>query len=386
MAHRCYKFRIFPNKEQEIVLKKTIGCCRYVYNWGLRLRSDAYKKDKTKIGFFETSEQLTVLKSELKWLKEVPAVPLQQSLKFLDAAFVNLFKKQALYPKFKLKKSDGSARFVGVSFRLKDNYFYLSRINSPIKVAWSRKLLTKPSSCNISKSPSGQWFVNFVCEEEVKKLSPSNERIGIDLGIETFATLSDGRKFKQPDSIRKMRRKLARAQRSHSRKKLGSENREKTRIKVARVHQKIVNIRQDFLHKLSTSIVRENQVIAIEDLKVSDIIQKRSRKMSRLIGEQGWQSFRKMLDYKTSWYGRELIVIDQFSPSSQICNSCGKTNKVSLDKRSVKCECGVTYDRDINAAKNILAVGTTVTACGAGIRHLRVPPVAKQESLLEMAR
>ena len=335
---RGYKLRIYPTKSQEEILKKTIGCCRFVYNNALALRRDAFKNGK-KMNYAASSRAMTQLCKQLEteWLREVSYVAIQQSLRNLETSFTNFFKKRSRYPKFKKKKNGGSAKFVKTGFRLKDKSFFVAKIKKPIRVVWSFDLPSEPSSCVVSQNLSGQWFVSFVCETSVEMLPKTDKRIGIDLGIETFATLSDGLKIKQPDSIRKMRRKVARAQRSHSRKKKGSKNREKARIKTARISQKIVNIRNDFQQKLSTQLIRENQTIVIEDLTVSSMLKKGNRKLARLIGEQGWYSFRRMLEYKSDWYGRELIVIDRFAPTSQLCNSCGKTNKVSLNKRSVKC-------------------------------------------------
>lgn len=384
MTKKRYKFRIYPNKEQEIQLKKTIGCCRYIYNWALNLKSDTYKKDKIRISYLGISKKFTKIKSEIEWLNEVSHVALQQSLRNLDSSFESFFKKRSRYPKFKKRKNGGSARFVGKAFRLKNSLFYIAKIKTPIKVAWSRGLPSIPSSCVITQNPSGQWFVGFVCEEEIPHLPKVNKRIGIDLGIETFATLSDGTKVKQPDSIRNSRRKLTKAKKIHSRKRIGSRNREKARLKLAKVHQKISNVRQDFLNKLSTSIVRENQVIAIEDLAVGGMV--KNSKLSRYISEQGWREFRTMLDYKSNWYGRELVVADRFFPSSKTCSCCGKQAELTLKDRVWSCACGATHDRDVNAAKNILAVGTTVLACGTDLRLPRKRLVAKQEVLPLAAR
>jgi putative transposase len=236
-----------------------------------------------------------------------------------------------------------------------------------VKVVWSRKLSSEPSQCSVSQNAAGQWFASFLCEEEIQKFAPSNKKIGVDLGIETFASTSDGQKFGQPKRIRRLRKKLARLQRQHSRKQKGSKNREKARLKVARLHQHISNVRTDFLHKLSTKLIRENQAIALEDLSVSNMV--KNRKLSRCISEQGWREFRTMLEYKAEWYGRELLIVDRFYPSSKTCSCCGKKKKLSLDERKWTCECGASHDRDINAAKNILAAGQAVPfACGADER------------------
>lgn len=369
MQHRAYKFRIYPTKEQEIVLRKTIGSCRYIYNWALNLKRESWVKDKKGVSYKTTSQGLTELKNskETGWLNEVSSVCLQQTLRNLDVAFVNFFKKRSGFPSFKSKRSGGSARFLDNAFKIKGDNLFLAKIKTPIKVQWSRSISIEPSQCTVSQNASGQWFVSFLCEEEIIKLPILDTKIGIDLGIETFASTSDGQKFGQPKRIRKLRKKLARLQRVHAKKKKGSKNRDKARLKAAKLHQHILDIRKDFLHKLSTKLIRENQTIALEDLSIKNMV--KNRKLSRCISEQGWREFRTMLEYKAEWYGRELIVIDRFWPSSKTCSSCGRKTKLTLDKRVWACECGAMHDRDINAAKNILAAGQAVPyACGADER------------------
>ncbi len=369
MNHRAYKFRIYPSPEQETVLRKTIGSCRFVYNWALAQRREAWVQEKKSVNYAKTCKALTELKEspEREWLNEVSSVCLQQSLRNLDVAFVNFFKKRGGYPAFKSRKNGGSARFLGNAFRIEGDSLFLAKIKTPLKVVWSRKLSGEPNQCVVSQNAAGQWFASFLCEEEIAKLPPSDKKIGVDLGIETFASTSDGQKFGQPKRIRRLRKKLARLQRQHSRKQKGSKNREKARRKVARLHQHINDVRKDFLHKLSTKLIRENQTIALEDLAVKNMVH--NRKLSRCISEQGWREFRTMLEYKAEWYGRELIIVDRFWPTSKTCSCCGRKADLSLKDRRWTCECGVTHDRDINAAKNILAAGQAVPfACGADER------------------
>lgn len=369
MQHRAYKYRIFPTLAQEQVLRQTIGCARFIYNWALAQKREAWVQEKKSVSHNSISKGLTELKSspEREWLNDVSSVCLQQSLRNLDTAFVNFFKKRAAYPSFKARKNGGSARFMDNAFRIDGESLFLAKIKTPINVQWSRILTSEPSQCTVSQNAAGQWFVSFLCEEEIAKLLPSDKKIGIDLGIETFASTSDGQKYGQPKRIRRLRKKLARLQRQHSRKAKGSKNREKARLKVARLHQHISDVRKDFLHKLSTKLIRENQTIALEDLAVKNMVQ--NRKLSRCISEQGWREFRTMLEYKAEWYGRELIIIDRFYPSSKTCSCCGRKTNLSLDMRKWTCECGVTHDRDINAAKNIFAAGqAALFACGADAR------------------
>ena len=368
--HRAYKYRIYPTAKQETVLRRTIGSCRFVYNWALAQRRAAWVGSKTSVSYNQTSAALTTLKGTTThtWLKEVSCVCLQQSLRNLDVAFVNFFKKRGGYPAFKAKKNGGAARFLDNAFSITGDSLYLAKIKTPIKVVWSRKLSGEPSQCTVSQNAAGQWFASFLCDEEKTKLAPSNNTIGIDLGIETFAATSAGQKFGQPKRIRKLRKKLSRLQKLHSRKAKRSKNRERARVKAARLHQHIANIRKDFLHKLSTKLIRENQMIALEDLAVKNMT--KNRKLSRCISEQGWADFRTMLEYKAKWYGREVIIIDRFWPTSKTCSCCGARVVLTLKDRKWTCSaCGTNHDRDINAAKNILAAGQAVPfACGADER------------------
>jgi putative transposase len=361
VQHQGFKFRIYPTPEQESILRQTIGACRYVYNWALEQKRESWVTNKKSLSYCATSRELTLKKTspETPWLNDVSSVALQQTLRNLDTAYVNFFKKRGRFPKFKSKKNGGSATYLSNSFRLKDEAFYLAKIKTPVKVVWSRKLPSEPSSCNVSQNATGQWFVSFLCETEDKILPRVDKRIGIDVGIESFATTSDGEKFSQPKSIRQARKKLAKLQRRHSKKKLGSKNREKARRKVARCYQRVTDTRKDFLHKLSTRLVRENQTIAVEDLSVASMM--KNRHLSRVISEQGWREFRTMLEYKCRWYGRELVTVDRFYPSSKTCSCCGRKTNLSLSQRQWVCACGASHDRDVNAAKNILAAGQVVS-------------------------
>lgn len=366
MTHRAYKYRIYPTVCQEEILRKTIGSCRFIYNWALAQRREAWIANKQSLSYAKTASEMTKLKEspEKEWLNEISSVCLQQSLRNLDVAFSNFFRKKSAYPAFKTRKNGGSAQFMTNAFRINGDNLFLAKIKTPIAVKWSRQLSSSPSSCTISQNAAGQWFASFLCEEEIQKLALCDKRIGIDVGIENFATLSDGRKFQSPKAIRKLRKKMARLQRQHSRKKKGSKNSERARKKVALLYQHIVDVRKDFLHKLSTQLVRENQAIALEDLAVSNMV--KNRKLSRCISEQGWRDFRRMLEYKCEWYGRELLIVDRWFPSSKTCSCCGAKASFGLETRTWTCgACGASHDRDINAAKNILSAGQAVAACGA---------------------
>lgn len=366
MHHRAYKFRIYPTPDQQKVLGQNIGAARFIYNWNVGQRRESWVQNKESVGFSKSCLRLTELKQQedFAWLNDVSNVVLQQSLQNVETAFSNFFKKKTRYPKFKsLKDSRQSVRYTTSGFRLKKGGLSVAKVPGIISVEWSREISSNPTTCTVSRNASGQWFASFLCEEEIQKLEPSQNRVGVDLGIETFATLSDGTKYSQPAKIRRLRKKLARLQKKHSRKQKGSKNRDKARRKVARVHQNISDIRKDFLHKLSTKLIRENQAIALEDLSVARM--NKDRKLARLIGEQGWRDFRTMLEYKAEWYGREILIVDRYYPSSKTCSCCGRKKNLSLDKRRWTCECGVTHDRDINAATNILAAGQAVADSGA---------------------
>lgn len=372
MKHKAYKFRIYPTLEQEIVLRKTIGCCRFIYNWGLSKRREAWVAEKKSMTYVKLCKTLTDLKGapERGWLNDVSAVCLQQSLNNLDLAFANFFKKRTKYPNFKTRKNGGSAKFLENAFKIKEDDLFLAKIKNPIRVIWSRKLNECPSSCTVSQNAAGQWFVSFLCEEEIEKLPENNKRIGLDVGIESFCVTSEGVKFSQPKEIKKLRKKLARLQKLHSRKQKSSRNRERARKKAAKLHQRIKNIRQDFLHKLSTKIIRENQTIALEDLAVSNMV--KNRHLSRAISEQGWRDFRTMIEYKCEWYGRQLLIVDRFYPSSKTCSCCGAKASFGLKIRQWTCDrCGTNHDRDVNAAKNILAAGQAVSDSGADGRPIK---------------
>lgn len=366
MQHRAFKFRIYPSQEQQTALLRTFGACRFVYNWALALRRDNWINSKVSTNYVSTAKSLTELKSQEDhvWLNEISSVCLQQTLRNLDSAFSNFFKKRGSYPQFKSRKSGfASARFQSNGFVIKGNSLFLAKMKSPIEIRWSRELPSAPSSVSISKNAAGQWFASFLCEVEIPAHPKTNANIGVDLGIESFATLSDGRKFNLPKSIKDGRKTIAKLSKSLSRKQKGSKNSEKARLKLARAHQKISNIRKDFLHKLSSQLVRENQVIALEDLHVQKM--NKDRRLAHCISEQSWREFRELIAYKCEWYGRENLVVDRFFPSSKTCSACGKVSKFGLDVRKWSCACGATHDRDVNAAKNILSAGHVgIKDCG----------------------
>lgn len=380
---RAYKFRFYPNTEQETLLRRTFGCVRVVYNHALETRSRAWNENKTRVGFAETSRNLTQLKKnpDYTWLTEVSSVPLQQALRHLQDGFTRFFNKQNGHPRFKTRKDRQSATFVNTGFTFTGGELTLAKMNTPLDVRWSRSL---PESCTVSLvtvslDRAGRWFVSLLTEVDIAPLPTVNSSVGIDLGLEHFAALSSGVKVANPRFSRSDHRRIARAQRKLSRKQKGSKNRVKARMKVAREHAWVADRRTDFLHKLSTQLVHENQVIVVEDLNVKGMSAKgkssRKKGLNRSIHDAGWAQFREMLTYKAHWYGRELVVVNRWFPSSQLCSECHvNSGKKPLHVREWTCtNCGTLHDRDINAAKNILAAGLAVSVCGDGVRLTDTP-------------
>ncbi len=309
----------------------------------------------------ESSAALTEWKKTdtLAFLHEVSSVPLQQALRHLQAAFVNFFTKRARYPTFKSrKKSRASAEYTRSAFRWREGRLTLAKMDAPLAIVWSRPLPegAQPSTVTVSKDAAGRWFVSLLVEETIRALAPTENRVGVDAGITALATLSTGEKIVNPRHERADRRKLAKAQRRLARTQKGSANRRKAKLKVARVHARITDRRRDHLHQLTTRLVRENQTVVIEDLTVRNLV--KNRKLARAISDASWRRMRQMLEYKTQWYGRELLVVDRFFPSSKLCSACGALqDTMPLHVREWVCACGAIHDRDVNAAKNVLAAG-----------------------------
>ena len=377
------KFRIYPTTQQKTALAKLFGCTRVVWNNALAHCQQEYREGRRKPNNKQLSRRLTNLKKteEKAWLNEVSAVPLQQSLRDLDVAYANFFKsgqgqrkgQKVKPPKFKSRKSKQAARFTDNGFKINQHNVYLAKIGK-LKIVWSRKLPSKPSSVTVIKDSANRYFLSFVCEVNPSPLTPNNNSVGVDLGIRDFATLSNGEKIKAPQPLKRKLKRLRRLQKNLSRQQKGSKRREVTRVKVAKLHAKITDLRTDFLHKLSTKLIRENQTIALEDLNVSGMV--KNRKLSRAISDLGWRSFRTMLEAKGEMYGREVRVINRWEATSQNCSCCGfKGGKKELNIREWTClNCGAVHDRDINASKNILKVaeGHSETQNGRG-EKVRLP-------------
>ncbi|MEV0054038.1 RNA-guided endonuclease TnpB family protein [Saccharopolyspora shandongensis] len=375
-AKRAYKYRFYPTEEQAAELSRTFGCVRKVYNMALDARTRAWYTEQRRVNYNETSAMLTAWKKtdELAFLAEVSSVPLQQTLRHLQGAFTAFFDKRTKYPKFKSrKKSRQSAEYTKSAFKWRDGQLALAKMREPLNIVWSRPLPegAEPSTVTVSRDAAGRWFVSILVETAVDHLPATDSAVGVDAGIESLLTLSNGEKVTNPRHERRDRQRLAKAQRELARKQKGSNNRSKARLKVARAHARITDRRRDHLHKVTTRLVRENQTVVIEDLNVRGML--KNGKLARAISDASWSEFRSMLEYKAHWYGRGVLAVDQWFPSSKTCSACGKlAESMPLQVRLWTCTgCDATHDRDVNAAKNILAAGLAVAACGDGVRPAR---------------
>jgi putative transposase len=333
---------------------------------------------------------LTAWKKEeaLSFLNDVSCVPLQQGLRHLQTAFSNFFDGRARYPSFKKKSHGGSAEFTKSAFRFKDGQIYLAKCRDPLPIRWSRQLPEgcEPTSVTVKYHPSGRWHISVRFDDPTIKPFPANDSaIGIDLGVTSLITTSSGDKVANPKQFKKHYQRLRLAQKALARKQKGSKNRDKARRKVAKIHLKISDSRKDFLHKLTTRLVRENQTIAVETLSVKNMV--KNPKLALAISDSGWSELVRQLDYKCRWYGRTLVKIDRWFPSSKRCSCCGHiVDKMPLNIRDWQCpSCGTHHDRDVNASKNVLAAGLAVSACGAGVRAEQsksVKPSAMKQELV----
>ena len=352
-----YKFRLEPTQEQEILLNKHFGSVRYVYNYFLNQRKEEYLNNKKSITYNQQSSFLTQLKKdeETNWLSEINSQTLQYSLKCLDQAYQNFFNKRTQFPKFKSKKNKNS--FTSPQYvRVKNNKLLIRKFNEGIEMIMERKIKGTIKHCVVSKTTTGKYFVSILTEQEYKPIQKTNKSVGIDLGIKDFLVLSDGTKIKNHRFTKHYERVLTLNQKYLSRKTKGSNRYEKQRLKVARIHEKITNSRMDLIHKTTNKLIRDFDIIYLEDLNIKGMM--KNHKLSKAISDVSWGIFINIIEYKAVWNDKQVIHIDRFFPSSKACSKCGWiNNNLTLKDRTWACKCGSVHDRDINAAINILNEG-----------------------------
>ena len=385
-AYRC---RAYPDQAQQATLNRTFGCIRVVWNRTLADRNKRYATGLKSTSYAQTDRALTAMKKDpsLAFLSEVSSVPLQQTLRHQHQAFAAFFARRARFPRFKSRHARQSAHCARSAFTMRGGVLRLSKMGGLLRFVWSWPEVDitglDPTMVVVSRESEGRWYVTFAVDTAVPDPLPEIGRaVGVDLGINDLAVTSDGGRIANPRHLQRKARNMARYQRRLAHCRNGSANRAKARAKVARAHRKVRDARGDYLHRASTRLVRGNDLIVIEDLAVANMV--RNRKLALVIADCGWAEFRRQLEYKCQRYGRTLVVIDRWYPSSKTCSACGHLlAKLPLGARHWTCpSCGAWHDRDVNAAKNILAAGQAVTACGADVSHSgtsRVQSAVKQE-------
>ncbi|HET8838054.1 MAG TPA: IS200/IS605 family element RNA-guided endonuclease TnpB [Flavobacteriaceae bacterium] len=356
-VNKTYKFRIYPNAEQEQNLSRHFGHSRFVYNYFLNQRKEQYLEDKKSDNYYAQCASLTKLKKQegTEWLKEVNSQTLQFALKSLDSAYTNFFRGNAKFPRFKSRRSKNSFT-VPQSGKIVDGKLNIPKFKDGIKIKLHREVLGTIGKMSITRRSSGKYFVSIFTEQKIEQMPSNTKAIGCDLGIKDFVITSDNKKFKNNRYTKKYAKKLKKAQQHLSRKQKGSNGFEKQKLKVAKIHEKIANSRLDTLHKVSYALVRDNGLMVIEDLNVKGMI--KNRKLSKHIADASWGNFVNLLQYKCDWYGRELVKVNRFFPSSKTCNECGWINQdLNLSIREWTCKNGHKLDRDLNASQNILKEG-----------------------------
>jgi putative transposase len=365
--HKAFKFRLLPTKEQEVLLSKHFGCTRFIYNHFLSEKQKHYLENKTTLNFNQCAANLVKKKKdeEFQWLKEVNSQVLISTLMNLETAYGNFFRKKSKFPCFKSKKNKNSFQIPQHISLKTPNTIQIPKFKEGLKFVRHRELKGEIKSATISQSTSGKYYISILCVvEKLTKHKKTGKNIGIDLGLKDFIITSEGQRYCNPKFIKKYEAKLAKKQRILSRKQKGSKGRDKARIAVAKVHEKITNSRNDMQHKVSSKLVKDYDLIAIEDLNVKGMV--KNHKLAKAISDVAWSSFVTKLKYKAEWYGREVVVIDRFYPSSKTCSCCDNVKEsLSLDERSWTCsQCNTIHDRDVNASKNILRRALSIKSSG----------------------
>ena len=365
IKNKTYRFRIYPTAEQEVLIAKHFGCTRFVYNHFLNERKEQYQKDRKSDNYYAQAKSLTEIKkkAETEWLKEVNSQTLQFALRSLDTAFLNFFRGNAQFPKFKSKKHKNTftiPQFGSIS----DGLLYIPKFKDGIKIKLHRNIVGKVGKMSISKTPTGKYYVSVFTEQVIDEIPKTNKQVGIDLGLKDFVITSDNKKFKNNRYTKKYAKQLKEAQQHLSRKQKGSNGFEKQKLKVAKIHEKIASCRLDTLHKVSHRLVNDYDIIICEDLNVKGMI--KNHKLSKHIADASWGNFVTLLQYKCDWYGKQLIKVNRFFPSSKCCSDCGWINQgLNLSDREWTCKsCGVVHDRDVNASINILKEGLKNISAG----------------------